>query len=173
MIVGQNPGTDAGMHGYFWEVWNSTTGCNRLLWLKKYEEVHAGRLKFKRTRNITNAIFDLLGHECVVETNVYSVPSPPNEAIPVDVKDSSVFEFVFRTVKPRIVLAHGAEAVSFLAPQGGTGWQECTSCDHSFWLYAAESHMRQWSNDKRDEIMRSLAERVQTLYRDGRGGCLR
>jgi len=150
------------MHGYFWEVWNAETGCNRLNWLEKYNEVHAGKLSHKRTRNITNALFDLLGHERVVETNVYSVPSPPNAPVPPDVKDTSVFEFVFDSVRPPLVLAHGAEAVSFLAPFGQIGWQQCTWCGHSFLLYAAESHMRQWSNEKRDEIMRSLAERVRT-----------
>lgn len=152
-IAGFNPATT--MDADFWQFWQSGIGFAKAAWFDAYKEdrrlrpLKPGR---KRRNPISNTrrviewiIAEALPVPCL-ETNIYSAPTDRAIDLMAKQRITAPFDFLLATIKPRIIVAHGADAVNHI--QG---------MSLSATIIAVEHFSRGWSQ----ESARALGQRVK------------
>ena len=112
-VVGNNPGTETP----FWEYWELPYGCRKSRWLTDFWERH--KSENKPVRRNMEAIFSQLGDVKYLETNAYSPWSKWTSDLNDDQLSTHVFEFLLKTIRPKLVFAHAAHAKKYLRAQVG------------------------------------------------------
>ena len=114
-IVGANAAT---VMGDFWDFWHSGIGMDKATWFEAYkadraqQPLRAGktrRLALSPTRRNIDLVVEGASPFRCLETNVFSVASSTTALLKPADRTTAVFEFLLQTIKPRVVLAHGAE----------------------------------------------------------------
>jgi hypothetical protein len=111
------------MTGDFWDFWHPGEGFDKSAWFEAYKRTRAQEpLKKDRTRrnpvSNTRRIIDLVVEaakpvQCL-ETNLYAEASPTASDLPRRSRSTEVFDFLLRTIKPTLLVAHGSEAAEHL-----------------------------------------------------------
>ena len=121
-IVGLNPASTSSTD--FWEFWKPGYGFDKRAWCSAYlRDLQAAPLKPGRTRrnpiSNTRKIMDLViaaAHPArCLETNIYAAASEESSDLPEERRDTAPFDFLLRTIRPRLIVAHGKDAVAHIA----------------------------------------------------------
>ena len=107
-LVGINPGKSSG----FWPHWNALRGCDKRGWLQDYLAEHG---RYSPTRERIERLFKALGPLRCLETNIYTFPSRRESDLDAAHRDTRVFDFLLKTIRPRLLFVHGNSAVQHLA----------------------------------------------------------
>lgn len=122
-IVGFNPATS--MEADFWQFWDSNNGYNKATWLETYIEERKNRplpegkkrrTSISKTRRVIEKILQSTSPIHCLETNIYDTPTP--KASDLKEKDTCTFLFLLNTIKPKIIVAHGVDAVKYVEGLG-------------------------------------------------------
>ena len=115
-LVGMNPASsDKG----FWRYW-SVAGFDYDSWFRYYTASRSAagkRSSISPTRariQVFTAASEAAGSP-VLETNVYAVCAPSKRHLPVRMRDTRVFKFLLEAARPRLVVAHGDDALEALS----------------------------------------------------------
>jgi hypothetical protein len=106
-IVGYNPATK--MEGDWWRFWKPGYGYQKRIWFNEYL-VQRGD-KSKTRAKIEDIVRGLPGVR-VLEANIDSRPSSKKSAYPQPV--TKPFDFVLSACRPKVIIAHGTDAVTHL-----------------------------------------------------------
>lgn len=117
-IVGFNPAT--AMSEDFWKFWDTGRGFNKAAWLDAYKKerqlrpLRPGQTRrnvVSRTRRgIEWVVEDASPIRCL-ETNIYAAPTERAADLALEQRLTAPFDFLLKKIKPRVILAHGADAV--------------------------------------------------------------
>lgn len=106
-LVGINPSKTAP----FWPRWSRTKGCNKQGWLVDYLEINGS---LSPTRHRIEILVKTISPTQCLETNIYTAVSPDEGSLTREQCSTEVFDFLLKTVRPRIVFAHGKSVVNHL-----------------------------------------------------------
>ena len=106
-IVGYNPATR--MEGDWWRYWDSGYGYRKSAWFSEYLS-QRGKPSKTRTR-IEDVVRGLPGVR-VLEANIDARPSAKMSEYPRPI--TIPFDFLIDTCRPKVVIAHGTDAVAHL-----------------------------------------------------------
>ncbi len=151
-IVGLNPATASAVD--FWAFWNSDFGFDRAAWFDAYKEERRHRpLKPGKTRRnvVSNArrVIDwvLEGANPVrcLETNIYAAPTEQAVDLKSEQRITAPFDFLLASIKPRVILAHGADAKRHIGTKHLSAQIRCV-----------EHFSRGWSQNSARELGRQI-----------------
>ena len=116
-IVGINAASS--MTEDFWDCWRSGYGFDKSAWYSAYQAIRA---KPSRTRTVMQIVMD----EAVatnsdvrfLETNIYSFPTPRENILRSHQMSTKIFDFLLETIKPKVMLVHGAKPNKYLREYG-------------------------------------------------------
>ncbi|MGH1415113.1 MAG: hypothetical protein ACRBB0_16610 [Pelagimonas sp.] len=106
-IVGYNPATK--MDGDWWRFWKEDYGYQKSEWFREYS---AQRGAMSKTRAKIEDIVNTLSDVNVLEANIDARPSAKKSEYPKPV--TGPFDHVLRACQPKVIIAHGADAVKHL-----------------------------------------------------------
>lgn len=111
-IVGYNPAT--AMDGDWWRYWKTGYGFQKDLWYADYLTARGGEASKSRMKiaDFVNG----LPNARVLEANIDARPSKRKSEYPRPV--TAPFDYLLKTIKPTVILAHGVDAIRHLS-----GWQ--------------------------------------------------
>lgn len=123
-LVGINPASPMSVE--FWDFWSDRYGFDKRAWFEKYKEERRNRpLKpgKKRRNEVSNSrrTIDVVVESArpvkCLETNIYAIET--ERASDLEEKDrvTAPFDYLLRKVAPRLVIAHGRDAASYLQRQ--------------------------------------------------------
>jgi len=110
-LVGINPGTPTP----FWPYWRLPYGCYKQEWLRDY----MSRPGNKPTRNNTERIIRAAAPVRCLDTNVYCRYSPREASLPAEHEDTRVFDYLLRTLTPKVLFVHGESAIEHVRQLAG------------------------------------------------------
>jgi hypothetical protein len=145
-LVGINPATSTD----FWKYWSIEKGCDKQGWLEEYKENHNG--KYNKTRDYVEVFFNDSKPLKVLETNIYPFASSREADLDPKYKKTELFEYLVNTIKPKLILGHGATVRKELSKLYGIKLKrgEYASVKNSKWKLdiLTEHHFSyQWSKD--------------------------
>ena len=109
-VVGHNAATNLNQP-FFQRYWSDDTGMLR----ETFEEDYAKTRSKKGVRPRLDAISEGANPAKCFETNLYSVPSKKAKQLTAKDRDSTLFEFLLRELKPKVVFLHSNSPIEFLA----------------------------------------------------------
>ncbi|WP_445656554.1 hypothetical protein [Achromobacter sp. NCFB-sbj8-Ac1-l] len=120
-IVGLNPASP--MRNGFWSFWHASYGFDKQKWLNEYiyersiRPLKPGRTrrnKISNSRRVIEWINCALGPAKALETNLYSAPSEEFNDLHQHKRITAPFDFLLDRIRPKIVIAHGDDAISHI-----------------------------------------------------------
>lgn len=151
-LVGINPATSTN----FWNYWSTESGFDKKKWIEYYKLLHGGKLK--PTRQRIEIFFKTTSPLRVLETNVFASPSARESALDSKRRNTDLFDYLLQTIKPKLILAHGASAISHLSekykmPRLSESKGEFLNIPNSSMDIRVENHFSyQWSYLKIQEL---------------------
>ncbi|TLX64030.1 hypothetical protein DN820_08445 [Stutzerimonas nosocomialis] len=116
-IVGINAASK--MKEDFWDFWRPGYGFDKQAWYRAYLN---SRTKTSRTRTAMQIVMDeaisMNGNARFIETNIYSIPTARERMLKREQMSTQVFDFLLETIKPKILLVHGAKPNRYLQKNG-------------------------------------------------------
>ena len=111
-VVGTNPATEIP----FWPYWEPGYGFRKRHWLHAYEatRIAQSRPTRSRTRNMLEYIVAAAAPMSCLETNVFSRPSPSATDLRTGDRQTRVFKFLLKAIRPLVLHVHGQEARNYL-----------------------------------------------------------
>lgn len=162
-IVGLNPSTSTS----FQKHWHPNEGgFKREDWLDTYKN----KRSFTTTRKWLNIIFN----ECqksdkirLLETNLYNTASTRKNELAKSDKNTEVFNFLLKTIKPEAVIGHGKDIIQYLRHLSGKYynkdiWKKLDLCDFSTKIYLRD-HLS-YHTSKKD--CKELAKNFRTYLEE-------
>ena len=112
-IVGINPATK--MDTSFWKYYDGSL-FDKKKWMKAYLTSRADkRTKLSPTRKkIEDLVNDVFAEYLCLETNVYSSPTISLKELSLPLRNTDIFNFLVRTIKPKALLIHGSDPAEFI-----------------------------------------------------------
>ncbi|WP_405411327.1 hypothetical protein [Maribacter sp. Asnod1-A12] len=119
-IVGINSATE--MQNGFWNFWSEKNGFNKPKWLECYiverkltplKPNKTRRNKLSSTRQRIEWIVETIKPLKTLETNLFVKATPTADELMSEDRESSVFEFLLETIKPKIIFIHGNEVIEY------------------------------------------------------------
>lgn len=126
-IVGFNAATD--VTADFWSHWRDGYGFDKAAWYVDYLSARAAkplkpgrtrRLAMSTTRKRIELVIKAAAPVRCLETNIYSTPSASASELSSDLRSTAVFDFLLKRIKPRVILAHGEDAVAYMRRRNTT-----------------------------------------------------
>jgi hypothetical protein len=125
-IVGYNPAT--AMDGDWWRFWKAGYGFEKDRCWNEYIDQRGGEIS--KTRKCIEAIVADLNPVRVLEANIDARPSKQKSEYPTPV--TTPFDFLLAALTPKVVIAHGTDAVAHL--QGWATSGKLISCKHFIYV---------------------------------------
>ena len=119
-IVGINAATE--MNRDFWSFWSDKNGFNKAEWFKSYilerklkplKPNKTRRNKLSSTRQRIEWIIESANPIKTLETNLFVKATPTADELTNIDRESSVFEFLLKSIKPKIIFIHGNEVIEY------------------------------------------------------------
>jgi hypothetical protein len=129
-IVGYNPATT--LDGDWWRFWMPGHGYRKTMWWDAYR---AHRTQPSKTRSRIEAIVASLPGVRVLEANIDARPSARKSAYPRPV--TAPFDYLLGQCRPRVIIAHGVDAVAHLQDWGRDG--RLIACPHFIYVGQAQT----------------------------------
>jgi hypothetical protein len=156
-LVGINPATDVPL----WQHWSIESGVDKASWLdayrRKYGRFSATRLRIERLCAAIRPIRAL-------ETNVFHHHSKRERDLTKEERVPGVFDFLVKTLKPKIMFVHGMSAVRYLQKRALMVFDHANfvTVDYGGTTLDVLSgrHLYNWSYAQVDELGRKLKERA-------------
>ena len=150
-IVGYNPATE--MTADWWDFWDPSYGYRRDVWFEEYQRERAMRpLKpgktrrpaVSNTRRVIDWVVDSAAPIRCLETNIYAAATDTAAALAEKQRVTAPFDFLLHTIRPRVILVHGDEAIDHLGKLSETNltWGRDASVSlggYEVWI-VAEAH---------------------------------
>jgi hypothetical protein len=121
-LVGINPASAVP----FWEFWNNRTGFDKQNWFERYKRYRIGmnnKPDISPTRRriewIVEAASETTPNVKVLETNLFSVPTPRAAHLRREDKRTEAFEYLLDEIKATVILLHGRPAHRFFQEKYG------------------------------------------------------
>ena len=120
-IVGFNPATS--MSADFWQFWRPSKGFDKERWFEAYKEDRQVRPlkpgKTRRnsvspTRRVMNWVLEGAAPYKCLETNIYSASTEQAVDLASERRITAPFDFLLASIKPRVIVAHGVDAVEHI-----------------------------------------------------------
>jgi hypothetical protein len=106
-VVGFNPAKSIP----FWDFWHPLEGFQKDLWDAAY--LKSTNNKWSPTRSRINKLTEKLWpYASCLETNIYSYSSPDEKSLVVSRRDTKVFKFLIKEIRPKVVFFHGRKATA-------------------------------------------------------------
>lgn len=137
-VVGYNPAT--AMDGDWWRYWRSGKGFDREAWWSDYLAQRGG--KPSKTRKRSDAILGALEGVRCLEANIDARPSKRKSQYPKPV--TAPFDFVLSACRPKVIIAHGVDAVRHLSARTSAHVIEC-----AHFIYVGERRSAEIVNEAR------------------------
>lgn len=146
-LVGINPATPMSVN--FWDFWSNRCGFDKRAWFEEYKEERRNRplepdRKWRRKLGNTRRTIDVVVQSAspvkCLETNIRAKATEQKSDLDEPSKDTAPFDYLLRKVAPRLVIAHGSDAASYLqglglscelkcVPHFALGWYEQSARD--------------------------------------------
>ena len=119
-IVGINAATE--MQNGFWTFWSEKYGFKKTEWIESYilerklqplKPNKTRRNKLSNTRQRIEWIIESIKPVKTLETNLFVKATPTANELTTEDRDSSVFEYLLKTIKPKIIFIHGNEVIEY------------------------------------------------------------
>jgi len=119
-IVGINSATE--MKSDFWSFWSEKNGFNKAEWLESYilerklkplKPKKTRRNKLSNTRQRIEWIVETIKPFKALETNLFVKATPTADELMFEYRESSVFEYLLESIRPKIVFIHGNEVIEY------------------------------------------------------------
>ena len=119
-IVGINAATE--MNSDFWSFWSKDNGFKKAEWLESYilerklkplKPNKTRRNKLSSTRQRIEWIIESIKPIKTLETNLFVKATPTADELKSEDRESSVFEYILETIKPKILFIHGNEVIEY------------------------------------------------------------
>lgn len=114
-IVGINPATQ--MKSSFWDYYQNEF-FDKKKWLADYIKLRKSegkKTKLSPTRNkIEKLVLNTFAEYQCLETNIYSKPSEMLKNLEVQNKNTDIFNFLVKAIKPKAILIHGTNPAEFI-----------------------------------------------------------
>ena len=119
-IVGINSATE--MQNDFWSFWSEKSGFNKSKWLESYilerklkplKPNKTRRNKLSNTRQRIEWIVETIKPFKTLETNLFVKATPTADELMSEDRESSVFEYLLESIKPKIIFIHGNEVIEY------------------------------------------------------------
>ncbi|WP_051254381.1 hypothetical protein [Arenibacter latericius] len=119
-IVGINAATE--MNNDFWSFWSTENGFNKAEWFESYilerklkplKPNKTRRNKLSNTRQRIEWIIESTKPLKILETNLFVKATPTADELKSEDRESSVFEYLLETIKPKILFIHGNEVIEY------------------------------------------------------------
>ena len=94
----------------FWSLWSDSRGFKKAELIRELDKLSGGRTKTRKNMEI---VAQAAGPEITLDTNIWLQPTRTVPDLPKDDKNTDVIEYLLKTIRPRIVLAHGGKAKKF------------------------------------------------------------
>ncbi|MCG8444170.1 MAG: hypothetical protein MI753_00420 [Hyphomicrobiales bacterium] len=94
----------------FWSFWSDSRGFEKLEFVRELEQLHRG---LKVTRKNIERVACAAGPTITLDTNVYLPSTRTKRELQREDKKTDVIEYLLKTIRPKVVLAHGGEAKKF------------------------------------------------------------
>lgn len=120
-IVGFNPASSSSRD--FWSFWDDENGFNKKRWLECYlidrasespNSSYSRRSPVSNTRRVLTWIEQAEPALNVLETNIYSFPTPTASELERDRQLTNAFDFLLEELSPSLVVTHGKKAFEVL-----------------------------------------------------------
>lgn len=117
LIVGYNPAiaTD------FWCFFDKNNGFNKEKWLENYKEnrkKNNKKTELSNTRRVIEWVSDDLIKQKndikIMVTNIFSYPTKRKKDLPQDKKQTEIFDFLIKNLKPKIIITHGNDTKEYI-----------------------------------------------------------
>jgi len=148
-IVGINAASN--MEEDFWDFWRPGYGFERATWLDAYL---TARTKVGRTRKAMQIIMDQAmadsGVVRFLETNIFSIPTAKESMLKSHQKSTEIFNFLLASIKPQVLLLHGAKPVKYVR---GLGLSEST-------IVIESPHLIYVGHEQARELGRNIARTI-------------
>jgi hypothetical protein len=159
-IVGLNPAT--AMAGSFWQYWSDAEGFRRSVFVGDY--LKKRRLVTPRgNRARIERIVEQLPAGACLETNIYSMPTRRAADLRCPDRHTEIFEFLFFTIKPRVVFAHSNGPIAYFRRHTGVDHpcderpERASWKGHGFWFLGSAGPLYRLAYSAAGEIGRTLA----------------
>ena len=119
-IVGINAATE--IERDFWSSWSNKTGFNKQDWLESYvyersiKKLNANRTrrnKLSNTRQRIEWMVNSIKPFNTLETNLFVKATSSSIELKKNDRDSQIFEFLLKTIKPQVIFIHGKEVKDY------------------------------------------------------------
>jgi uracil-DNA glycosylase len=107
-IVGVNPARE--VEKLFWNFWSDSRGFKKAEFIRELKQLPGGLTK---TRKNIERVADAAGQAVTLDTNIYLQPTPTAGELPKEHMKTDVIEYLLKTIRPKVVLAHGRKAGEF------------------------------------------------------------
>lgn len=120
-IVGFNPATT--MSADFWQFWSPGKGFDKVAWFEAYKKdrqlkpLKPGKTRrnvVSRSRGVIEMIIEGASPYRCLETNIYAAPTEQASDLAARQRITAPFDFLLSNIKPRVIVAHGVEAVEHI-----------------------------------------------------------
>jgi hypothetical protein len=120
-ICGFNPATT--MSTDFWQFWRSGEGFDKQAWFDAYKNdrqlrpLKPGKMRrnaVSNTRRVIEWILEGASPIRCLETNIYAASTEQAADLAAEQRITAPFDFLLATIKPRVIVAHGADAVKHI-----------------------------------------------------------
>jgi len=157
-LVGINPATSTD----FWRHWTTNKGCDKQGWLEEYKANHNG--KYGKTRDYIEIFFNASKPLKVLETNIYPFSSDREADLAPEYRKTELFEFLVNTIKPKLILGHGASVRRELSKMYSLKLErgKYIPVENNEWELdiVAEHHFSyQWSKQGIEELAQKIKQR--------------
>ena len=106
--VGSSPARE--IEKPFWSFWSDSRGFKKAEFIRELEKLAGG---LTRTRKRVEIIANAVGQQVTLDTNIYSKTARTEAELRKEDKNTDVIEYLLRTIRPKVVLAHGDKAKRF------------------------------------------------------------
>jgi hypothetical protein len=106
------------MDGDWWRYWKAGYGYQKFLWKEEYLKQRSGEVS--KTRERIETIVAELSSVRILEANIDARPSKRKSEYPRP--GTAPFDYVLDACTPKVIIAHGVDAVAYLqrwAEEGG------------------------------------------------------
>ena len=120
-IVGFNPATT--MSADFWQFWRPGMGFDKVAWFEAYKKdrqlkpLKPGKTRrnvVSRSRCVIEMTIEGASPYRCLETNIYAAPTEQASDLAARQRITAPFDFLLSNIKPRVIVAHGVEAVEHI-----------------------------------------------------------
>lgn len=114
MMVGYNPAREVNLEVFDSEIWHDQTGFDRERFAEHYDIAsYNDDLQWNRNHIFQQNLIDEISNHPVIETYLYSVITPKKTLLTEQYKQTHVFDWLYRMIKPVLVITQNIDVIKY------------------------------------------------------------